>query len=215
MAGETIGSRAICLSIVPWSRTSHVVSWLAPRGKVTTVAKGAVRPKSWFLGQYDLNYTCDILYYAHGRGDIHALRDCVPVERRDALRDDFRALALAGYFRRLASDFAPQGPDSAAWHDALASALDASGSVTAYITSGYPGKLAGMVDIPVRIGARSDFDKEDAGIILTTNRLADYLRAVNLSRILFERIQQLQMITVIYHVFIITAFGFLLPAAMI
>ncbi len=113
------------MSIVPWSRTSHVVSWLAPRGKVTTVAKGAVRPKSWFLGQYDLNYTCDILYYAHGRGDIHALRDCVPVERRDALRDDFRALALAGYFRRLASDFAPQGPDSAAWHDALASALDA------------------------------------------------------------------------------------------
>jgi cation transport ATPase len=70
-----------------------------------------------------------------------------------------------------------------------------------------------MVDIPVRIGARSDFDKEDAGIILTTNRLADYLRAVNLSRILFERIQQLQMITVIYHVFIITVFGFLLPAA--
>ena len=97
--------------------------------------------------------------------------------------------------------------------ETLAGALDASGSVTAYITSGYPGKLAGMVDIPVRIGARSDFDKEDAGIILTTNRLADYLRAVNLSRILFERIQQLQMITVIYHVFIITAFGFLLPAA--
>lgn len=124
MAGETIGCRATCLSIVPWSRTSHMVSWLTPDGKVTTAVKGAVRPKSWMLGQYDLNYTCDILYYARARGDVHALRDCMPVERRDALRDDFRALALAGYFRRLAAEFAPQGPDCAAWHDALAEALD-------------------------------------------------------------------------------------------
>ena len=125
MAGETVGSRATCLSIVPWSRTSHVVSWLTPAGKVTTVAKGAVRPKSWLLGQYDLNYTCDILYYARAKGEVHALRDCAPVERRDSLRGDFRALALAGYFRRLAAEFAPQGPECEAWHDALVEALDA------------------------------------------------------------------------------------------
>ena len=125
MAGETVRSEAICLSIVPWSRTSHVVSWLTPAGKVTTVAKGAVRPKSWMLGQYDLNYTCDILYYARARGDVHAIRDCAPLNRRDALRGDFRALALAGYFRRLAAEFAPQGPDCAAWHEALGEALDA------------------------------------------------------------------------------------------
>ena len=124
MAGETVRSEAICLSIMPWSRTSHVVTWLTPCGKVTTVAKGAVRPKSWLLGQYDLNYTCDVLYYARARGEVHALRDCAPVKRRDPLRADFRALALAGYFRRLASEFAPQGPDGAAWHDALGEALD-------------------------------------------------------------------------------------------
>ena len=34
MAGETEKSRAVCLSIRPWSRTSHVVGWLTPRGKV-------------------------------------------------------------------------------------------------------------------------------------------------------------------------------------
>ena len=108
MAGETIRSEAICLDIRPWSKTSHVVSWLTPVGKVTTVAKGAERPKSYFLGQYDLNYTCDILYYAGAKGEIHALRDCVPVARRDDLRDDYRVLALAGYFRRLAAELAPK-----------------------------------------------------------------------------------------------------------
>ena len=125
MAGETVRSEAICLSIAPWSRTSHVVSWLTPSGPVATAAKGAARPKSWMLGQYDLNYTCDILYYARARGDVHALRECAPIARRDALRGDWRALALAGYFRSLAARFAPQGPDCAAWHRSLTDALDA------------------------------------------------------------------------------------------
>ena len=125
MAGETVRSEAVCLAIRPWSRTSHVVSWLTPQGKVGTVVRGAVRPKSFFLGQYDLNYTCEILYYGRARGDLHALRDCAPLDRRDALRDDFRALALAGYFRRLASDYAPVGPDCADWFVLLSDALDA------------------------------------------------------------------------------------------
>ncbi len=125
MAGETVKSEAVCLAIHPWSRTSHIVTWLTPRGKVGTVVRGAVRPKSFFLGQYDLNYTCEILYYGRAHGDLHALRDCVPCERRDALRDDFRALALAGYFRRLVSDYAPAGPECADWFGLLTKALDA------------------------------------------------------------------------------------------
>ena len=124
MAGETVKSEAICLDICPWSRTSHVVEWLTPHGKVLTMVKGAVRPKSAFLGQYDLNYTCELVYYARARGELHALRECVPVRLREELRGDYRALALAGHFRRLASDFAPAGPDCAAWHESLADALD-------------------------------------------------------------------------------------------
>jgi len=129
MAGETVKTPAVCLAIRPWSRTSHVVAWLTPAGCVTTVVKGAVRPKSAFLGQYDLNYTCEILYYARAKGDVHALRECTPTDRRDALRGDFRALALADWFRRLALDLAPTGPDAAAWFELMEKSLDGLGSL--------------------------------------------------------------------------------------
>ena len=119
MAGETIKTEAICLDIRPWSRTSHVVSWLTPRGKVATVVKGAVRAKSQFLGQYDLNYTCGIVYYARAKGEVHALRECVPVEMREELRGDYRKLALAGYMRRLVAELAPAGEECAAWYEFL------------------------------------------------------------------------------------------------
>ena len=123
MAGETIKTEAICLDIRPWSQTSHVVSWLTPNGKLMTVVKGAVRPKSSFLGQYDLNYTCEILYYARAKGDLHALRDCVPLDVRERLRSNYKALALAGYFRQLAGELAPSGPDCSAWYRLLSSSL--------------------------------------------------------------------------------------------
>ena len=124
MAGETARTDAICLAISPWSRTSHVVRWLTPNGPLATVVKGAVRPKSAFLGQYDLNYTCDIVYYAGSRGELHALRECAPVALREGLRGDFRALALADHFRSLAQTLAPSGPDGRDWFALLASALD-------------------------------------------------------------------------------------------
>ena len=124
MAGETIKTEAICLDIRPWSRTSHVVSWLTPTGKVSTVVKGAVRAKSQFLGQYDLNYTCDIVYYARAKGELHALREAVPAEMREGLRGDYRKLALAGYFRRLVAELAPMGEECLAWYEELSQRLE-------------------------------------------------------------------------------------------
>lgn len=125
MAGETTKTEAVCLDIRPWSRTSHVVRWITPDGPVATVVKGAVRPKSAFLGQYDLNYTCEIVYYARARGELHALRECSPVCTRDALRSNYRALVLAEYMRTQTGSLAPHGKESAAWFRVLADALDA------------------------------------------------------------------------------------------
>ena len=124
MAGETIKTRGVCLAVHPWSRTSHIVSWLTAEGKVKTVVKGAVRPKSAFLGKYDLNYSCEILYYARGKGELHALRECSAIESRESLRGDFRRLAAADYLRHLIGELAPSGPDCGGWLSALENALD-------------------------------------------------------------------------------------------
>ena len=109
----------------PWSRTSHIVSWLTPDGQVSTVVKGAVRPKSFFLGQYDLNQTCEILYYARAKNGVHALRECALVCARDQLRNNCRALCLASYFRKLVSDLAPMGVECRPWYELLSRALSA------------------------------------------------------------------------------------------
>lgn len=124
MAGETIKTNGIALRIRPWSRTSHIVSWLTPLGKVTTVVKGAQRAKSFFLGQYDLNYTAELLYYARAKGELHALKECYPLETRDFMRENFRHIALSDYFRFLAYELSPHGPDAAKWYDLLENALD-------------------------------------------------------------------------------------------
>ena len=124
MAGEIIKTKGVCLVVHPWSRTSHIVKWLTPDGPVTCHVKGATRPKSAFLGQYDLNYTCEVLYYARARGDLHALRECSPMSMRESLRDDFRALVLADYMRAQCSALAPHGSDCAPWLALLEDALD-------------------------------------------------------------------------------------------
>ena len=125
MAGETVKTSGICLAVHPWSQTSHVVIWLTPGGKVKTVVKGAVRAKSAFLGQYDLNYTCEILYYARAKSELHALRECTPVKLREDMRGDYRCIAASDYCRHLAGELAPAGNDCADWFSALENTLDA------------------------------------------------------------------------------------------
>lgn len=125
MAGEIIKTRGIALAIHPWSRTSHVVAWLTPdHGCVTTLVKGAVRPKSAFLGQYDLFYTCDLLYYARAHADLHALRETVPRALREGLRGRWRETALAGYAAGLVKDLAPANGESEEWFGFLSALLD-------------------------------------------------------------------------------------------
>jgi DNA repair protein RecO len=119
LAGETVKTSALCLRIAPWSKTSHVVTWLTPSGKVATLVKGAVRPKSAFLGQYDLNYTCEVVYYRGGPSEVKALRECSSLDMRTNLRSNFRLLAVAEYYRSIVSSLVPWGEEAKDWLELL------------------------------------------------------------------------------------------------
>ncbi len=125
MSGEIIKTKGIVITIRPWSKTSHIVTWLTPdHGIVTTLIKGAVRPKSAHLGQYDLFYTCDLLYYARAKSDLHAIREVSPMNLREKLRSRWRAIILAEYIANIVRDFAPHGNEAAQWFEFIEEMLD-------------------------------------------------------------------------------------------
>lgn len=119
-------TRAIALQIRPYSRTSHIVTWLTEdAGTLATSVKGACRPKSAFLGQYDLFYTCQLLYYIREHDGIHVARECAPLDRRDALRARWREAALAAYLADLTARAVPPRQPQPGLFETLAGALDA------------------------------------------------------------------------------------------
>ncbi len=118
-------TEAIALRISPFSRTSHVVTWLSPEhGRIATVVKGACRPKSAFLGQYDLFATCELLFYRRDHDSVHAIRECSPLEPRDELRDDWRRVTTASYLCDLVARVAQPAQESTDLYRLLAATLD-------------------------------------------------------------------------------------------
>lgn len=98
MAIQLIKTDAICLCVRPFSKTSHMVTWLTrTNGCVTTPIKGAQRPKSAFVGKYDLGYTCELVFYARGRNGVHHIRECTPINFREALHDAWYRAVAASY----------------------------------------------------------------------------------------------------------------------
>ena len=91
-------TEGIVLRSRPFSRTSRMVTWLTPDfGRVTTVIKGACRPKSFFLGQTDLGYRCELLFYRREHAGAHIAREVFPLDCREALRGNWRAAVAASY----------------------------------------------------------------------------------------------------------------------
>jgi len=96
-----------------YSQTSSVVTWLTPdRGKVSTIVKGSFRPKSEFLGQHDLFYTCDLIYYNKDRNGLHVAKEFSPIKLRDGIRSSWRSAVLASYIACLICDTTQHDPHS-------------------------------------------------------------------------------------------------------
>ncbi len=82
----------------PLTETSLIVHWLTPNfGRIATVAKGARRSKSPFLGKLDLFYLADFSYSRSRRSELHTLREVGLRETHNALRRELGYLRQASY----------------------------------------------------------------------------------------------------------------------
>src|SRR3989442_10717892 len=88
----------IVLRLYPLTETSLIVRWLtAEFGRISTVAKGARRPKSPFRGKLDLFYLADLSFSRSRRSELHTLRELSLRETHQALRQELGHLQQACY----------------------------------------------------------------------------------------------------------------------
>jgi DNA repair protein RecO (recombination protein O) len=121
-----VRDEAVVLRHAPWSNTSRYALWMTrAHGRVLTLVKGSQRPKSPFLGQYDVFQTCELLFYARERNGLHMIRECAPRRTRPGLRARWRACAAASYAADLVARALPADAPAPAVFDALEAALDA------------------------------------------------------------------------------------------
>ncbi|MBL9138815.1 MAG: DNA repair protein RecO, partial [Verrucomicrobiales bacterium] len=88
----------IVLRIRPLTETSLIVQWLtADAGRISTVARGARRPKSAFRGKLDLFHEADLTFRRSRSSDLHTLSEVALLGTFEALRLDWRKLRQASY----------------------------------------------------------------------------------------------------------------------
>jgi DNA repair protein RecO (recombination protein O) len=117
-------TEGLILRVLPYSRTSLLADCLTRGvGRVWLLAKGAQRPKSQFVGQLDLFYTCEVLFYQRA-SRVLILKEAAAVRTRDALRTDWRAAACASFFCDFTAHVTPPGVPHDDLFDLLETALD-------------------------------------------------------------------------------------------
>ncbi len=91
-------SHGVVLRVRPLTETSLVVQWLTPDlGRLATVAKGARRPRSPFLGKLDLLVSADFSYLRSRRSELHTLREVSVIGRHPRITSDLHALHVVSY----------------------------------------------------------------------------------------------------------------------
>ena len=91
-------THAILLRRTRLTETSLIVTWLTPEyGRIKTVAKGALRPKSQMTGILDLFHLCDIQFQPARSGDLHGLREALLLNPFSGVRTEYPRIALGAY----------------------------------------------------------------------------------------------------------------------
>ena len=116
---------AIPLADHPWSGTSRIVRWLTPEhGKIATLLRGAMRPKSPFIGEYETFGTSELLFFEKPGRTVPIAKECALLRPRPAFRHDWRAMLSARRLVRLFDRAVPDDAPHPEYFDALETLLD-------------------------------------------------------------------------------------------
>jgi DNA repair protein RecO (recombination protein O) len=88
----------IILRTRPLTETSLIAVWLtAEQGRVSTVAKGALRAKSPFRGKIDLFYESELTFSRSRRSELHTLKELRVLNTHSRLREELGYVQQASY----------------------------------------------------------------------------------------------------------------------
>jgi DNA repair protein RecO (recombination protein O) len=92
----------VLLRRIRYSDTSLILTWFTDlRGKIKTMAKGALRQKSAFAGKLDLFFHCDLLLSFSSKSELHVLREASIKTTFEQIRTNYLKTSAASYFVEL------------------------------------------------------------------------------------------------------------------
>ena len=116
---------AILVGRTRFGESSLIVQWCAPEvGLFRTMAKGALRPKSPFVGLLDLFVSCDLRYVPGKSTDLGILSEARWTNPRLGLRSSYGRVLAATYFVKLITLVVERNAPLPAIHALLHTALD-------------------------------------------------------------------------------------------
>jgi DNA repair protein RecO (recombination protein O) len=144
-------SEGLILRVSPLTETSLIVRWLTPGfGRISTVAKGARRPKSPFRGRIDLFFLADFTFRPSRKSTLHTLCEIALRETHRGLRERLDALEAAATavraLERLTESDTPL-PDVFELYNAYLREL--TGPPQAALTPTFQAKLLAMLGLAV------------------------------------------------------------------
>jgi DNA repair protein RecO len=95
-------TEAILIGRLRHTESTLIVRWCSPQeGLFSTIAKGALRPKSTFNGQLDLFVGVDLSFVRSRRSEIHTLTEVRWLAPRLGLRGSYGRVLAATYLVKL------------------------------------------------------------------------------------------------------------------
>ena len=118
-------TEAILIGRLRHTESTLIVRWCSPdEGLFSTIAKGALRPKSPFIGQLDLFVGVDLRFVRSRRSEIHTLAEVRWQTPRLGLRGSYGRVLAATYLVKLIELVVEPHAPIPGTYDLLKKALD-------------------------------------------------------------------------------------------